>query len=77
MSSFNERYLTLDWDERIAAAIDAAETGGGTDGAHHKQWALDQVIRALTGPGYEAWRSGYEDGEDGPETYWWDEGIAP
>ncbi len=50
---------------------------GGIDGAHHKQWVLDQVVRALTGDGYAAWVAEAKDGEDGPDTYDWDEGIAP
>ena len=65
--------------ERIA--IDEALTlifkYGGIDGSHHKQWVLDQVVRALTGEGYAAWVAEAKDGEDGPETYDWDEGIAP
>jgi len=31
----------------------------------------------LTGDGYNAWVEEYQLGEDGPETYIWDEGIAP
>lgn len=50
---------------------------GGIDGSHHKAWVLDQVVRALTGDGYEAWVANARDGEDGPETYDYDEGIAP
>lgn len=47
------------------------------DGAHHKAWCLDQVVRALTGSAYEDFVAWTKDGEDGPETYGWDEGIAP
>ena len=59
------------------------------DGAHHKQWALDQVVRIATkcendGFGnyiksdeYHEWVRFHNDGEDGPNTYEWDEGIAP
>lgn len=50
---------------------------GGIDGAHHKQWVLDQVVRALTGECYDTWVAEAKDGEDGPNTYDWDEGIAP
>lgn len=28
-------------------------------------------------PEYKAWVTFYQEGEDGPETYSWDEGIAP
>ena len=34
--------------ERIAGALDAAQDGG-IDGAHHKMWVIDQIIRRLTG----------------------------
>jgi hypothetical protein len=50
---------------------------GGIDGDHHKQWVLDQVVRVLTGPGYDAWVTAQKAGEDGPESYSWDTGIAP
>ena len=40
-------------------------------------WVIDQMVRALTGDGYEAWVKLQKDGEDGPNTYDWDEGIAP
>ncbi len=63
--------------ERIADALDTITQYGGIDGAHHKQWTLDQVVRALTGEGYNDWVTAYKSGEDGPETYDWEEGIAP
>lgn len=71
------------------------------DGAHHKQWLIDQVTRILTGcplvtevatslsgATYSYQRFGESrlyrdlvaaacDGEDGPGTYEWDEGITP
>jgi len=47
------------------------------DGGHHKQWVIDQMVRVLLGDRYEAWVASYKDGIDGPETYDWDEGIAP
>ena len=56
---------------RITEAIMTIAEDGMTDGAHHKQWVLDQVVRKLFGGDpiqYRAWRIGV--GE-------WDEGIAP
>jgi hypothetical protein len=75
---------------------------GGIDGAHHKQWVLDQVARILLGTPvnvtlakwenghqeeryhvgepsaeYTAWVADLRAGEDGPNTYDYDEGIAP
>jgi hypothetical protein len=68
-------YETL--DPAIVAALDIAESFGQIDGDHHKTWVIDQMVRKLLGNQYEAWRAPYEDGEDGPNTYEWDEGIAP
>jgi hypothetical protein len=62
---------------QIAEALDIIHRYGVIDGAHHKQWVLDQVVRALTGDGYADWVIRQKDGEDGPDTYEWDEGIAP
>lgn len=88
-------------EERIQAALRVARNFGGTDGAHHKMWVVDQMVRHLTGcqlvekvnptavggphrylglgesEDYQQWVAGTRDGEDGPETYDWDTGIAP
>jgi len=64
-------------EERIVNALEMILRYGGTDGGHHKQWVLDQVVRILTGDEYEAWVKMACEGEDGPNTYEWDEGIAP
>ena len=50
---------------------------GGIDGAHHKQWCLDQIVRKLTGDSYDEWVKAYQSGEDGPQTYDWDVGVPP
>ena len=63
--------------EKIALAMNYIEQYGGIDGGHHKQWVLDQVVRALTQEKYEEWVKKQKAGEDGPETYDWDEGIPP
>lgn len=66
---------------KIDMALGIAFRYGGIDGSHHKTWVIDQMVRILTedyGPGsYEEWVKRYQDGEDGPNTYEWDEGIAP
>jgi len=49
----------------------------GYDGGHHKQWVLDQIVRILTGDKYKEWVDKYQDGEEGPNTYEWDIGVAP
>jgi hypothetical protein len=46
---------------------------GMTDGAHHKQWVIDQAIRALSGAYYNDLIEVYKEGD----TYDWDEGIPP
>lgn len=62
--------------ELITQALEFAHWGS-TDGGHHKMWVIDQMVRALTGDGYEAWVTDHKDGEEGPETYGWDEGVSP
>lgn len=64
-------------DERIKGALDVAARYGGIDGAHHKAWVIDQMVRSLCGERYEEFVTAAKDGEDGPETYGWDCGIAP
>lgn len=75
MSEEHDRINEL--EARIDAALDIINAYGGTDGAHHKQWALDQVVRCLTKEHYPEWVRLHCNGEDGPDTYSWDEGIAP
>jgi len=66
----------MEADKKIKDALDLITQYGGNDGGHHTQWVLDQVVRILADD-YEAWVKEYKDGEDGPETYGWEEGIAP
>lgn len=64
--------------DRIKKALDIIARYGGNDGSHHKQWVLDQVVRALTVNGYKEWCREWSAGEDGPDTYGeWDTGTAP
>lgn len=77
--------------DRIAKALKYAENGV-YDGAHHKDWVIDQMVRALTGcpmvPRSAADANGqpytYEaQGESGEYLKFtrymgdWEEGIAP
>lgn len=76
--------------KRIEKALKLAEYGS-YDGGHHKMWVIDQIVRALTGckldktntefikesEEYLKWVDNFKYGEDGPETYAWDTGIAP
>ena len=63
--------------ERLAQQKDDAlsllHRYGGIDGGHHKEWLLDQVLRALTGDQYENWVHDWSEGGE----YEWPEGIAP
>lgn len=61
----------------IEQALQVAKDYGGIDGDHHKAWVIDQMVRALTGDEYETFVAEANQGEDGPNTYSWDEGIAP
>ena len=83
-------------------ALDFIESYGQTDGSHHKQWVIDQVVRILLGTpvvvkrarwdnGHQAlrvstgepsaryleWVRRYKEGEDGPDTYGYEEGVSP
>lgn len=71
-------------------ALNRIRKYGGIDGAHHKQWVLDQVVRCLNGyatyseeneEAYKIWVRMYEyninsDGEE-VEVDEWNAGIAP
>lgn len=46
---------------------------GTTDGAHHKMWLIDQILRITTGDTYETIIKAFEASGD----YKWDIGIAP
>lgn len=63
--------------DKIVRALDLIREYGGHDGAHHKDWVLDQVVRVLTGDDYEAWVAETKSGEDGPETYGYETGTPP
>jgi hypothetical protein len=63
--------------ERIQKAIEMIVQYGGIDGSHHKDWVLDQTVRILAGDKYEKIVEEACAGEDGPNTYEWDCGIAP
>lgn len=64
-------------DSKIIKAIQIAVEFGSIDGDHHKAWVIDQMVRALAGTDYGSIIAAAKMGEDGPDTYEWDEGIAP
>lgn len=66
----------LDQEARMATAAKVAMEYGQYDGDHSKQWALDQVVRALAGKGYEDVVTQFEARVEG-EIHEWDTGRAP
>ena len=56
----------------ITDAVTVAERHGDVEGDQHRAWVIDQMLRALLGDNYQAWRD--ERAEEGLS---WDEGIAP
>lgn len=63
--------------DRVTRALAYARGYAGFDGAHHKQWVIDQMVRALTDSSYEDWVTMYEMDENGNRVYEWDTGVAP
>ena len=62
---------------RIVAAITLATRYGSIDGAHHKNWVIDQMVRLLAGDDYDEVVRLAKAGPNGPDSYEWDCGIAP
>jgi hypothetical protein len=61
--------------KRIVEAADVAHQFGMIDGAHHKQWVIDQMLQKMLGPeAYALWLA--KTNED-PDYEPWDAGIAP
>jgi len=63
--------------EKIQKALQLIIDYCGIDGDHHKTWVLDQVTRVLADEQYDVLVADACNGEDGPNTYTWDTGIAP
>ena len=63
--------------EAMEKALELIFEYGQIDGAHHKAWVIDQVVRILCGKEYEKEIADYKNGEDGADTYEWNIGIAP
>lgn len=73
----NKKTTSEEPEAKIKEALRLALEFSGYDGDHHKAWAIDQMVRVLAGDYYSEFVALYEIGEDGPNTYKWDEGIAP
>lgn len=57
---------------RVRKAVELALVYGRTDGAHHKMWVIDQMLRIMLGNKYRKCIDSYCAGE-----HIWDTGIAP
>jgi hypothetical protein len=68
-----------DANMKLKEILQLCQSIGQVDGAHHKAWVIDQVVRQVTGDEYELWLVWYRGqmDEDGDFEYNWDEGIAP
>ncbi len=61
--------------DRIKRAAAIAMQYGMTDGAHHKQWCIDQMLQAMLGDaGYAAF---IEEANDDPDYEEWNAGVSP
>lgn len=68
----------LSAQDRVDEVMALITQYGGIDGEHHKTWVIDQTVRLLVGPKYyPEWVTHHCNGEDGPDSYDWNEGIAP
>lgn len=64
-------------EDKINKAISIAIQYGQIDGSHHKEWVIDQMVQILAGDEYNEIIKDCCNGEDGPATYTWSQGIAP
>lgn len=73
------RQVQQDAAETASAVLEIAGRYGQIDGAHHKMWVIDRMIRALvrSDAAYAKWVADNNAGEEGPDTYEWDQGIPP
>jgi len=74
MKEMSEQYLeTLRQGNAVERASVFVLDNGAIEGAHHKQWVLDQTLRQIAGERYDTMTAVYSDitGEE------WDCGIAP
>lgn len=65
-------------NQRLIRIVDMIDEMGAIDGAHHKQWILDQIlIVALGTDGYKDFMKYYKHGGTEDDPIEWDKGIAP
>lgn len=64
-------------EDKITEALGIAMRFGRVEGAHHKAWVIDQMVRALAGLQYAHFISTATYGADGEDSFVWEIGIAP
>lgn len=70
--------LMLHRSNPVEAALEIVERFGDCAGeTHHQAWLIDQMVRALTGDEYASWVAEHKAGDEGPNSYSWNEGVAP
>lgn len=81
-AKYAKQHSAVTDSDRIKTALQKILDFGGIDGAHHKQWLLDQVVRILTtnDDDYKRWVKEFQ-GEWQEDTesweYEWDAGTPP
>jgi len=64
--------------EKVRKVIDLAIDGCIFDGGHHKQWHLEEIIKAIIGEkGFIHLKKSCGQDDDGDFYEAWEEGIAP
>lgn len=74
---FTKKISREELEIRIQKSLDVAFEWSQIDGAHHKMWTIDQMVRELTGDDYPKWVATYEIDEETNEKYEWEKGTAP
>ena len=67
------RDFARDLEKKRDEAMKIALEYGTIDGSHHKQWVIDQMVRALMGDQYPQFVLKHDAGGE----YEWKQGIAP
>jgi hypothetical protein len=62
---------------KIIMALEIALDYGQSKGERQKAWVIDQIVRTLSGDKYPEEIKDYCEGNYGPNSYDWDEGIVP
>lgn len=76
MKKKDPNYVAL--SDKVSKAVDLILVDAQYDGAHHKMWVLDQVLRTLLGPEQyeETIRSWEQRPDDGTIWHEWDTGVT-